>query len=184
MTNYINYKEIRAKVVEILETNNISTPDEINIASIAKSQGITNINLTRITEPNVSGFITAENGRFDIHVNQSDVFTRQRFTVAHELAHKVLGHLDDIQTGDQTAIVSIKRFEYLTNDITGEEIIREAEADAFAGEILVPFHMLKKLWQRGTRNAKLLANEFFVSEPMMHKRLSICLNELEPEVEF
>lgn len=68
-----------------------------------------------------------------IEVNAGQPSVRQRFTVAHELGHYFLG----TRHGDEGPI--------------------EAEADAFAGELLVPGEMLRRELNRTQQAAELAA---------------------------
>lgn len=66
-----------------------------------------------------------------IEVNADDAPVRRRFSVAHELGHYFLGTRH------------------------GDGPIAEQEADAFAGELLVPGHMLKLAMEQSTDTVEL-----------------------------
>lgn len=94
----------------------------------------------------------------EITVNIKDTYHRQRFTLAHELAHCML-HANTLRNG----------FLELRTSITDIDP-RERAANILAGEILIPEILLKK------EHAKLpilqfLANKFDVSENVMAARL-------------
>ncbi len=96
----------------------------------------------------------------EITVNINDSYHRQRFTLAHELAHCML-HADSLQNGS---------LELRTSLTTDEP--REKEANILAGEILIPEKLLKITYASlpiailGT-----LAEKFDVSENVMAARL-------------
>ena len=77
-----------------------------------------------------SGFIRKnDNGTFDIGYNGKEPATRQRFTVAHELAHYLLHR--DLMTGAYPENVML-RSGRLTNK-------HETQANKLAAEILMPY---------------------------------------------
>jgi len=86
-----------------------------------------------------------------IEVNADDPPVRQRFSVAHELGHHFLGTRH------------------------GEGPLSEQEANAFAGELLVPGHMLESAMERTTDTLELMKT-FKVSRQVLeiaakhHKR--------------
>lgn len=67
-----------------------------------------------------------------IEVNADDPPVRQRFSVAHELGHHFLGTRH------------------------GDEPLAEQEANAFAGELLVPSHMLESAMEHTTETRELV----------------------------
>lgn len=80
--------------------------------------------------PKVSGLIrpsATSRSRFEIKVNKYEVAERQRFTVAHEIAHFLL-HRDDIGSG---VVDSIMYRSSLTSR-------KEVEANRLAAEIIMP----------------------------------------------
>ena len=48
-----------------------------------------------IAEDSVCGGILKENESIEIYVNKYDPINRKRFTIAHELGHYFLGHLEN-----------------------------------------------------------------------------------------
>lgn len=92
----------------------------------------------------------------EISVNINDSYHRQRFTLAHELAHCML-HADILRNG---------RIE-LRSSLTSEEP-HEKEANILAGEILIPEKILKL---EPILFLPLLAEKFDVSENVMEARL-------------
>ncbi|WP_198152587.1 ImmA/IrrE family metallo-endopeptidase [Tsuneonella dongtanensis] len=116
--------------------------------------------------PGISGEITrAPDGTYTIRVNRHDPKRRQRFTVAHELAHFLL-HRDQIGNGIQDD----KLYRSSLSDR------REQEANRLAADILMPPHLIDAALNDaiekdvGDRLAH-LANELNVSEPAMSVRL-------------
>ena len=96
----------------------------------------------------------------EISVNKNDSYHRQRFTLAHELAHCML-HSDSLKNG---------RVE-LRSYITSNEP-REEQANILAGELLVPEKILKVVYaSMPIQFLSLLAKKFDVSENVMKARL-------------
>ena len=103
---------------------------------------------------------TNENKHYKIVVNLNHSRERQRFTIAHEIAHYIL-HRDQIGNGivDDALYSSI-----LSNEI-------EKEANEFATEILMPMRLLTNSIREHGIDPKKLAEEYFVSETAMAIRL-------------
>ena len=104
---------------------------------------------------NVSGKIEQDwpFNDYVITVNSKHSRTRQRFTIAHEIAHYVL-HRDLI--GDGIVDDGLYR-----DGRIGD--IRERQANRYAATLLMPKSLVRKAWDMGMRNASDLAREFDVS---------------------
>lgn len=89
--------------------------------------------------------------------NRDEISYRNRFTIAHELGHVVLGHVTDER--------SPKRDTTFTNDDPDERY-----ANAFAAALLMPEKFVRKLY-RSARNIQELADAFGVSTAAMNFRL-------------
>lgn len=103
-----------------------------------------------------------ESGRdsVEITVNIKDNYHRQRFTLAHELAHCML-HANSLKNGCLELRTS------LTDDDP-----RERAANILAGEILIPEKLLKIAYTNlPIPILAILANRFDVSENVMAARL-------------
>lgn len=107
--------------------------------------------------PSINGFV--------IKVNRHDSPSRQRFTVAHELAHYLL-HRDHIGSG-------------ITDDAlyrSGLSDSREAEANRLAADLLMPKAPLRAAYHQAVSAEcsdllSKLAEDFKVSEAAMKIRL-------------
>ncbi|WP_174274882.1 ImmA/IrrE family metallo-endopeptidase [Sphingomonas bacterium] len=120
--------------------------------------------------PSISGLIepdvNAPSG-FRIRVNRYETDERQRFTIAHEIAHYLL-HRDYIRSG---VVDSVMYRSSLSS-------AREAEANRLAANIVMPYSRvmdeLKKLGgKRDEISAAAIARTFRVSLPAMKVRLEI-----------
>lgn len=112
----------------------------------------------------ISGEIRPSGGSFEIKVNRHDSTGRQRFTVAHELAHFLL-HRDQIGDGLKDDVL----YRSSLSDL------REAEANRLAAQILMPKEAVRKAVQDyGGEPENLcasLAQAFGVSEAAMRIRI-------------
>ncbi len=97
-----------------------------------------------------------------IKVNRHEHRNRQRFTIAHEIAHFVL-HRDVI--GNELVDDTFYR--------SGLSERREFEANALAAEILMPWHLIKELMQGGERDIDKLAEALQVSPAALNIRLGV-----------
>ncbi len=99
----------------------------------------------------VSGCAQWVSGRWLISLNASEPWTRQRFSLAHELKH-VIDHpaVDIIYAGEQQA---------------------EHLADVFAACLLMPRRYVRSVWYEGMQSLAALSEHFGVSEPAIALRL-------------
>ncbi|APQ99921.1 ImmA/IrrE family metallo-endopeptidase [Clostridium botulinum] len=118
-------------------------------------------------EESVSGAIRKENNKIDIFINGADSNERKRFTIAHELGHYFLGHLDK-----NDKLVDLHR------DYKHNPNIYEKEADEFAGcflmdsdEVKDRFKKAKLIGLTDESAIALLARIFSVSRAAMYVRI-------------
>jgi len=121
-------------------------------------------------KPKVSGQIGPSKDSpsgYEIKVNRYEKPERQRFTIAHEIAHYLL-HREHIGNG---IVDNVLYRSNLSNRL-------EAEANKLAAEIIMPKKLMKlKLSEYQTRTstqlAEELASDFRVSLPAMEIRLGL-----------
>ncbi len=121
--------------------------------------------------PKISGLIQPSSettAGFEIRVNKYEVPERQRFTVAHEIAHYLL-HRQDIGSG---VVDSIMYRSSLTSR-------KETEANRLAADIVMPAREVKRELDRlgGEPSDDVvdeLASIFKVSVPAMKVRLGVA----------
>ncbi|GAJ29615.1 MAG: ImmA/IrrE family metallo-endopeptidase [Acetobacter sp.] len=121
--------------------------------------------------PRISGLIQPSEDApagFEIRVNKFEVSERQRFTVAHEIAHYLL-HRHDIGSGVVDSIM-------YRSELTSR---KETEANKLAADLVMPEKAVSAEIKRlgGKRNeemAEKLAAIFRVSVPAMKVRLGIA----------
>ena len=103
----------------------------VKVGNIAKELGLTVKSST--LGAGISGEIRLEEGKYVIRVNRHDVKERQRFTVAHEIAHFLL-HRDLI--GDGLVDDVLYRSKLPSN--------LETEANRLAADILMPIAIINQ----------------------------------------
>ena len=108
--------------------------------------------LYEIMDKDMSGYLEFKGGRWVIGVNALHHPSRQRFTVAHEIAHFWLH-------GDSCSQFRDKTFARRTGDADPNE----READAFAAALLMPEDLLREAISDGCQSLQALAEKFGVS---------------------
>jgi Zn-dependent peptidase ImmA (M78 family) len=159
--------KISSKVEELLYRFNIRRPP-VPVRQVAKKLGLLLAALP--ANDDISGAIIRKNGRVVIAVNTSQHSNRQRFTIAHELAHYFF-HEGLEEHVDQNFRVAWRNSES-SKAINWVEI----EANRFAADLLMPFEFLKKdldaLDRMDRRTVALLASRYGVSAEAMKFRLT------------
>ncbi len=127
------YGRIELLTDSLLRDAGIATPP-VPIEDIVKARGIT---VRKMDLKEVSGLVVRDGSVTVIGVNKAHALTRQRFTIAHELAHALLHegqevHYDkDFRVDFRSAASSL-----------GVEV-KEMEANFFAASILMPRRFLE-----------------------------------------
>ncbi|MDP3956736.1 MAG: ImmA/IrrE family metallo-endopeptidase [bacterium] len=103
----------------------------------------------------ISGKIVKGENVTVIGVNPNHSEVRQRFTIAHELGHYLLGH----------------EITDLLEESLEKPLDREKEANTFAAELLMPIEFIKKDIESGIVNIQSLAKRYNVSEQAISIRL-------------
>lgn len=137
----------------------------VKVSALAQDLGLSVLSAT--LPAGIAGEIrpAAENNSYIVRVNRHDSKGRQRFTVAHEIAHFLI-HRDYIGSG-------------ISDDVLYRSALsdsREAEANRLAAEILMPADKVRATFAAAEGvEAKItkLAEEFNVSEAAMRIRLEI-----------
>lgn len=138
----------------------------VKLSSLARQLGVRVVAST--LPPGISGELRPSAGdEFTISINRHDSQRRQRFTVAHELAHYLL-HRDQIGSGIRDDVLYR----------SGLSDTREAEANRLAADILMPLDQVqRKLVSYGgvaTEDVvSRLAVDFGVSDAAMRIRLGL-----------
>lgn len=136
----------------------------VNVMGIAKELGL-KIYQDELPE-GISGCIirkseSNDGDGFIVVVDKDEPYVRQRFTAAHEIGHFVL-HKEMIGDGLQENY--LLRADKMTNR-------QESQANQFAADILMPFHLINKLMEEGYNTVETLAQKLEVSKIAMGIRL-------------
>lgn len=163
LTDFSYSYRLEAKELETLERFTAEVP--VKVGALASALGL---RVVLATLPlNISGLIQPDDdGKFVIKVNRFESKERQRFTIAHEIAHYLL-HRDRIQSGIVDSVLYRSK---LSSRI-------EAEANKLAADIVMPnavvFEEMKRL---GSVSKDLVVDEmaekFQVSKQAMAIRVS------------
>jgi putative zinc finger/helix-turn-helix YgiT family protein len=145
----------------VIKRHAIRTP--VDVDAIARDLGIRVLRDPNLGK-NISGKIQRDpmlGGRsgYVMYVNRWQAPVRQRFTVAHEIAHFGL-HRDRI--GNEMTEDALYRGPFSTP--------QEREANRFAGEMLIPEEAVREAFKKETR-ISVLAKRFETSEDTMRIRL-------------
>lgn len=143
---------------DVLKALRIKEPPVDLPAVIKHLSGVRNITIELLPyslPDKVSGAHARKGQRHIITYNRNHHPRRQRFTIAHELGHLLLEHLD-VQSNEE--------------DLPSRNP-EETAANAFAAELLAPLAFLRKDFQKGVRDVKVLASKYQVSEEMMWWRI-------------
>lgn len=148
---------------DIIQKHQNSFP--IKVGQIANDLGL--IVKKATLDAGISGAIKKEGQNYLIRINRHDVKERQRFTLAHEIAHFLL-HKDEIGDG----IVDDILYRSKLSDA------KEAQANRLAADILMPWEKLKTYYKKHTNLEKIeklerVASELEVSTTALKIRLGI-----------
>ena len=145
------------KIKEIIKKYEQTIP--VDVEALAKELGM-RVKFIPLPDSKFSGAIHSKDTRTDLYVNREHLPTRQRFTIAHEVAHFVL------------------HSPYLKDGIVDDDLYRshlpsalESQANNYALQILIPSEILNQKVDSGMEDIEELAREFNVSANTMSSRL-------------
>ncbi len=145
--------EIRSKVRSILKNLNIKEAP-IPVERVANLFSLEVVYYPKFPD-SVSGTIIKDEDLHAIGINQNHPEVRQRFTIAHEIGHYIMGH-------DENKIL---------DDTFDKNTDKEREANKFASELLMPYDLLKSDIEQKAQDIPSLAKKYEVSEQAMSIRL-------------
>ncbi len=122
-------------VLDAYWSSNSPVPLPVDPVKIATKAGFVVISDSELANGS-SGQASYEDGRRVIRVNPHEHEVRQRFTVAHELGHWFLGHLDG---GDKSRVIYRDGPAQFSASVSGP---KERAANRFAAELLIPMDTL------------------------------------------
>ncbi|SDE07208.1 protein of unknown function [Dyadobacter soli] len=153
-----DYRRAKGEAIRLLQQFGLEKPP-VNPMEIAQHLGV-KVSFVEFEKKlnNISGFYDFEEDT--IFVNMDEYPLRQTFTIAHELGHRIL-HAEWAKSPD---------YKVLMRDDMGANDAKEAEANTFAANLLVPRFMLDKYWEIATTTQ--LSGLFAVSVPVIKNRIS------------
>lgn len=152
--NYSNYSKSRDAAWQILVDYNVDRLP-VKIVRICKSLGIRVKSYSSVGKDD--GYCKMYPDAPFIFVNSMRSSQRQRFTIAHELGHIILGHIDEYKLMDKEP------------HSTDDEI--EQEANVFASRILAPICVLHEIGVKTPEEIALLCNISLKSAKIRFQRL-------------
>lgn len=158
---YQNYKYARDRAWKTLIECKINQLP-VNLAVIANFYNISIIKYSQSNDTFTGdGFSTMVDGKLIVYYNDIDYpITRQRFTIAHELGHCLLGHLKFGKTYNRNS----------EKDFDGMDIY-EMQANVFARDILMPATVLHSLNIKSFEDISQLCNVSLQSAEIRFNRL-------------
>lgn len=132
----------------------------VNVDAIAQRLGI-EVRYENL-ESGLNGYVNFVDGTPVIHVNADDARVRQRFTIAHEIGHFVLGHVRE----NGRPMLRDTRAEYSMDSLP-----HERAANKFAASLLMPAEAVRFVIGQGYGSTlSQLTNMFGVSREAMQFR--------------
>jgi Zn-dependent peptidase ImmA (M78 family) len=147
---------------KIIDETKISSPP-VDVHKILAHIGI---NLLPYPFPEtISAILLKESNMLVVGVNNTHHPNRQRFSIAHEIGHYLLGHYKDIFVD----MAAISEGQFDASD-TEHNKVQEQEANHFAGELLMPTSMLRNDFIK-LRNVEAIAKLYKVSKDALWIKL-------------
>ncbi|KCZ57589.1 ImmA/IrrE family metallo-endopeptidase [Hyphomonas chukchiensis] len=149
--------------------NDFTSEIPVKLGAMADALGVSSVKLTNLPT-GVSGQITSEDGGFHIRINRNEARERQRFTLAHEMAHFLL-HRSVIENSPGGITDNV-----LYRSGAPERI--EFEANRLAADLVMPACIVEKVLKDRFKGIvaeatiESMAASFQVSKSAMEIRLS------------
>jgi len=134
---------------ELLEKAQVNTPP-VDVLRLCTRCGV--LVLKRAFPEALSGLIFAHEGGAVIGINDRQPETRQRFSMAHELGHFVLGHHERSSDYEQGFHIDLSE-----GTPPGFDWRAERTANAFAADLLMPRRLVAAAFERSEDPATLAA---------------------------
>ncbi len=154
--------------LELLDSYSIPLEAPIQLSKLLQNIGVSTLGIdfsdieakANYDRGAILGAAISKGENLTIFYRKQDTENRQRFTIAHELAHCCL-HTENLQQNH----IELR-------DNTFPKTEKEKAADIFAGELLIPEPLLKEIYSKFyLPSLKTLAKIFHVSTNVMAARL-------------
>ena len=158
--NIYNNETLENIAQQVLNETNTFDGQCTQIIKLARALGI-NVFTADILDSDVSGILKIEDGEYNIYIEKKQPATRQRFTIAHEIAHYILHR--DLINRQQGSVLYRKDFNSNTPV--------ESQANTLAAALLMPRNEIIKAWKT-LNNIQDVASCFQVSTQAAYIRLN------------
>lgn len=157
----MTHSEIESLAEKVLEETGGVIPVDVVLAAKKYGLEVHVVQMEKLVKATPSGILAEEKGSWYIFINDADSFTRQRFSIAHELGHFLIHKgkqfVDEFSAGET----------FYRDGSDGNE---EREANFFAACLLMPAKQLEEIWP-DCKDPRDAAKRFKVSEVSMTYRL-------------
>jgi Zn-dependent peptidase ImmA (M78 family) len=170
----MSIQSARKQAELLIATLGITQPP-INIEGVAKHLGLRIISMD--LEEGVSGLLITKPSMSCIAIREADPPARQRFSIAHEIAHFCLRH--QFEPGEHVHVDRGHLISQRNRQSSTGTNLKEVEANQFAACLLMPAALVRaSIEELGTEelydgHITSLAEKFKVSEQAMTIRLSV-----------
>lgn len=145
----------------------------VKVGAIAEELGISLVSTEQLPPHNSGSLVKEKDGSYTIYVDKNDSMRRQRFTIAHELGHFVEHHHREFLDEAGEILNARKTLFTRPNGTTADTYKKiEREADAFAGELLMPEETFIQVWEN-SQTLQEVADTFGVSEMAANVRAAV-----------
>lgn len=157
---YRKYIEARNKAWQTIIDARINKLP-ITLSKIAEYYNIQILNYhSNSNDDPEDGYSVNYRGNLIIYYNSNKIKLRTRFTIAHELGHCILGHLENFS-----------ETKHRNSEIWTNENIQETQANIFARDLLMPATVLHSLNVSSPEQISEICNVSLLSAEIRFKRL-------------
>ncbi len=160
--------DIESRAKEILRDHDL-LDIPVDPLKVTKALGIKVMN-AKFSEPDKSGAISKRGGNVAIFLNNDDLPSRKRFTIAHEIGHCII-HMHDKDDSELVDTTDNFRSFYIEAPDWTDEKKMEWEANTFAVALLMDEELVRSEWTK-CNDLKEIAWRFQVSLSAMAIRLT------------
>lgn len=140
MFQYLTIQQADAISDKIREEFDLQNQTNVDITVLANKFDC-DVFEAEFDDNDISGMIVSTGERFGINVSRFQPEYRKRFTIAHELAHRIL-HAAEINK--ENAFVDYRRDTEYYEDAESQR--KERQANILAGSLLMPKDLIIKSW--------------------------------------
>ena len=167
MVKYISPEDIEILASEVLRDCEKRTEENfcpVNISRVSKNLGC-ELELVDFDPKNISARVIKKSSdpKYTIQIARGKDIKRQRFSIAHEIAHIILHDQDDAEN----EFVELRRSPL---NYKPDELYNETQANMFAAALLLPKKEVISVWN-STKDIEEVADIFNISKEVVYNRL-------------